>query len=350
MRNTGIILTALAALAVAFLFSTHSRLLPETAAGAEDEENEVDAIQQPGQGALLVRLSDKTQALAGIKTTPTKRMTLQAEHRAFATVIDINELLLKRADYTRALASRGIIQASLDNAGEVMGQLEALHKEAGNISASKLQDAKARYDLELARLRAADVELKHIRAAMIQKWHTTLTEQALKERSILFERLVNGDELVVLVSLKAGQKLSKNQAFVFLGRTDDRHRARKGYFISSAPFSDHILQGETFFFRTHAEGIRIGMRLYVWLPGTGFSGAGVHIPTASVIWYAGEPWSYVQTDEELFERRSLLNPIRSNGGWLVRENFQAGEEIVISGAQTLLSEELKWAIPDEDND
>ena len=92
------------------------------------------------------------------------------------------------------------------------------------------------------------------------------------------------------------------------------------------------------------------MRLYVWLPETGFSGEGVHIPEQAVVWYAGKPWAYVQVDDELFSRRSLLDPIQTNDGWLVKENFETNEKVVVSGAQTLLSEEFKWAIPDEDDD
>ena len=111
-----------------------------------------------------------------------------------------------------------------------------------------------------------------------------------------------------------------------------------------------MLQGETHLYRTAADGLRTGMRLYAWLPGTGFSGTGINIPVESIIWYAGKPWAYVQEDEETFSRRSLVDPVQSNNTWLVRENFQIGEKIVVSGAQTLLSEEFKFAIPDEDDD
>ncbi|MGB1801120.1 MAG: hypothetical protein ACPHLK_09875, partial [Gammaproteobacteria bacterium] len=127
-------------------------------------------------------------------------------------------------------------------------------------------------------------------------------------------------------------------------------QARKAYFISAAPFSDNTLQGETYFFRTNGNKIRIGMRLYVWLPNTGFTGEGVNIPAEAIVWYAGKPWAYIQIDEEHFSRRSLLNPVQTSDSWLVTENFNVGDRIVVSGAQTLLSEEFKYAIPDEDDD
>ena len=110
------------------------------------------------------------------------------------------------------------------------------------------------------------------------------------------------------------------------------------------------MQGETYFLRTNAEKLRIGMRLHVWLPGTGYSGQGIGIPDSAIVWYAGEAWAYVQTDAETFSRRNLETEADMGSGWLVNKHFQPGERIVISGAQTLLSEEFKWAIPDEDDD
>jgi hypothetical protein len=37
-------------------------------------------------------------------------------------------------------------------------------------------------------------------------------------------------------------------------------------------------------------------------------------------------------------------------GYLALDNVQSGEEVVITGAQTLLSQQLKSQIPDEDDD
>jgi hypothetical protein len=195
-----------------------------------------------------------------------------------------------------------------------------------------------------------DVELQNIRDNMIQKWNVELAGLALKEHSEIFERLINREEYIILVSLKAEQQLTSNTAFVFVNREDNRQQARKAYFISAAPFSDNTLQGETYFFRANGDKIRIGMRLYVWLPNTGFTGEGVNIPTEAIVWHAGKPWVYIQIDEERFSRRSLLDPIQTSNSWLVKENVKVGEKIVISGAQTILSEEFKWAIPDEDDD
>ena len=57
--------------------------------------------------------------------------------------------------------------------------------------------------------------------------------------------------------------------------------------------------------------------------------------------HEGEAFIYVQRSPGLFERRGveLEHPLEK--GWFVAEGLKAGESIVISGAQQLLSTELK---------
>lgn len=316
----------------------------------EDENDDGYGQQQLVNGSLVVKISKETQKFAGIKTSLTENISIQSEDTAFSNVIDIQELLDMRAHYKKAQAERNIVNTSYRNATKLLEQLEVLHKEANNISTRELQQARAKWEEERARINALNIELQNIKDNMNQKWNTELTELALKQNSEIIERLINREEYIILVSLKGEQQLNPDAAFVFVNREDDRQSARKAYFISAAPFTDNILQGETYFFRTNGDRIRIGMRLYVWLPNTGFSGEGVDIPAEAIVWYTGKPWAYIQIDEEHFSRRSLLNPIQTSDSWLVKENFKVGERIVISGAQTLLSEEFKYAIHDEDDD
>lgn len=316
----------------------------------DDDEDEDNGQQQLVDGSLVVKISKKTQQFAGIKTALTENISVRSEDSAFSSVIDIESLLVMRANYRNTQAKRNVINTSYKNASKQLEQLKVLHKEAANISARELQLAKSKWDEDKARIQAIDIELQNIKDNMIQKWNTKISELALKVDSAIFERLIKREEYIILVSLKAEQQLNLDTAFVFVNREDDRRNARKAYFISDAPFSDNTLQGETYFFRTRGDKLRIGMRLYVWLPNTGFTGEGVNIPAEAIVWYAGKPWAYIQIDEEHFSRRSLLDPIHASDSWLVTENFKVGDKIVVSGAQTLLSEEFKYAIPDEDDD
>ena len=92
---------------------------------------------------------------------------------------------------------------------------------------------------------------------------------------------------------------------------------------------------------------------------------GVIVPNTAVVWHAGKSWVYRKRDAETFGRYEISTASELGDGW-----FQAtapetgsdeaalpqsaslvpGDEVVISGAQLLLSEELKYQIRNENED
>ena len=316
----------------------------------DDDDDGVDAKQLLVQGSLTVKLSAETQKLAGIKTATAENITLDAEDKAHASVIDLSQLMALRSQYRNVGAELGVSRTEVNNSNAVLKRLQKINAATTNISERELQQARANLQKGNALFNALQIKQDNIRTEMLQRWNHTITDMALAETSERFSRLINQEEYLLLLSLRPEQRLSNDTAFTYINRVDDRNTARKAYVISPAPFSETNLRGETYFLRTSAEKLRIGMRLHVWLPGTGYSGTGIGIPDEAIVWYAGKAWAYVQVDEETFSRRSLPESLHSNRGWLVNDNFSIGDRIVISGAQTLLSEEFKWAIPDEDDD
>lgn len=67
---------------------------------------------------------------------------------------------------------------------------------------------------------------------------------------------------------------------------------------------------------------------------------GVLVPASAVIRYEGAAWVYVQTATNRFSRTliSLEHPLA--GGWLLTGGLSATNQIIVTGAQTVLSQEL----------
>ncbi len=338
------------AIGYALVSQTPGGILQQEAEEHDEDDEETDGRQQLVEGSLTVMLSPETQELAGIETIAVEKIQLDAEDKAFATVMDIRPLVGLRARYKNTLAQQTIAATALRNSAVNLDNLEKLNAETTNVSKRDLQIARAKWEQDKAQMDAEQVQLQNIREEMLQRWGNVLTEWALKSESILFTRLLQQEDYLVMLSLRPEQVLTDEIAYVIVNRTGDRATSRKAYIVSVAPYSEANLQGETYFLRTNAEKLRIGMRLHVWLPGTGYSGVGIGIPESAVVWHAGKAWAYVQIDEKTFSRRNLESEADTGSGWLVKKHFQPGERIVISGAQTLLSEEFKWAIPDEDDD
>ena len=93
------------------------------------------------------------------------------------------------------------------------------------------------------------------------------------------------------------------------------------------------------------------MRLDAWVPESQEPVTGVMIPDDSIIWYAGQPWAYTEIDNGLYQRVSLKHTLPAAEGLFDEQGLiNPGDELVVDGAQTLLSEEFKWQIVEEDDD
>jgi hypothetical protein len=85
----------------------------------------------------------------------------------------------------------------------------------------------------------------------------------------------------------------------------------------------------------------------VWLQVPGEPLAGVIIPRDAVVRLEGAGWVYVMDKDkggEGFTRRKIPLDRPTEGGWFVTGNVKVDDYVVVTGAQTLLSEELKAAL------
>ena len=77
------------------------------------------------------------------------------------------------------------------------------------------------------------------------------------------------------------------------------------------------------------------------LPTSAQTTQGTFVPSSAVVWYAGQPWVYVQDRPTRFARRPLGRAAEAAGGFFVTEGLQPGERVVTGGAGLLLSEEQR---------
>lgn len=315
-----------------------------------DDDDEYPSRLVIRDGTLGIVLSPETQAISGVRTQPAEAMQYRQETRALAEVVDIKPLLDLRVRSNNLQAEIALSEVALRRSREAYKRLALLHGDNANISTRQLEQAHARLQSDEARLAAQKQRLRNLRAEATQSWGETLAGWALNEDSALFERLLNQREVLLLVTLAQEQTLPPGTQVIYVNRDDSRLGAREAHLVSPAQRTGPGLQGETYYFRTTSEKLRIGMRVHAWLPVSGELIEGVHAPAQAVVWQAGQPWVYVKQDEIFFYRRSLAEPVKLNNGWFIRADQVApGDNLVTTGAQMLLSEEYRWQIPDEDD-
>jgi hypothetical protein len=115
--------------------------------------------------------------------------------------------------------------------------------------------------------------------------------------------------------------------------------------VALAAAVDPKTQGQPFIFRVPdpSFSLRPGLSVTAYLEVPGPRRQGVVIPRSAVVRQSGKTWVYVQTALDQFARREVSLEDPTAEGWFAR-SISAGDRVVTTGAQTLLSEEFKSQI------
>lgn len=348
---TGVDRARLIAALAALLFAvsgTHLTLADRPAAERSHDDDDSPSRRQTLGGQSVLKLTEEEQQYSGVVTLLLTAEAYLPEQKAYGKVLDIRPLLELRTEYEAARSDRAIFEAELKASSKEYERLRKLHEQGKVIAENQVYDAEALYRSDIAQLDSAKIRLRDTRDKTIQEWGRALSVMALDDDVGSLDHFIAHEEMFLLVTLMPDQSLPEQTQIVYVDRNGDRARARPALFVSEAPGTDAARQGESYIFRTSGKGLRTGMRLDVWIPQRQEPLHGVNLPRDSIVWYAGKPWVYVKIDAEHFTRREVLAGSERQHGWFVQDNFNPGEQIVVSGGQMLLSEEFRWQIPEED--
>jgi len=124
----------------------------------------------------------------------------------------------------------------------------------------------------------------------------------------------------------------------------------RAVYISRAPASNATIQGKTYFYHAMTRDLRAGMQVSTVSASSSKLSDGVIIPNTAIIWYAGKSWIYKKSAADKFSRIPVTTDTEVENGWFYQGNLNAGDQVVTSGAQLLLSEEFKSQITNENDD
>ncbi|MDH5358310.1 MAG: hypothetical protein OEY48_06265 [Gammaproteobacteria bacterium] len=330
------------------LVETLDNWFSENAEEEHQMDDDAEIVDQSGN--MLVRIDDEISDYVGIETLALVETHFSPESKALAKVVDLKPLLVLQARHNKALASLNVAKVVEQSALEELKRLKSLAKGTGSVAVKNVNYAQASWREASAALQGLNFELQAVKDEAIQSWGETVAGWLLATDSEQWQRLLTHQESLLLVVLPVGLSMSPKVDVIRIARDGDRQQGRKAYFVSPALSTDQIIQGETYYFKTDNGNLRAGMRLDAWLPQGDDELTGVFVPEQAVVWYAGHRWAYVQVDEDIYQRRSLQSGLTAVGGLFMQNSINVGDELVINGAQMLLSEEFRWQIQDEDDD
>ena len=264
----------------------------------DDDDDDAASVFEPTAG---LSLAPETQEISGIQVETLSAVAFRPERKAFGRVVDIEPMISLRLRYDKA------------------------------------------------RLAGSEALLKNIRIHAELTWGRVLAAELLSENSQLLESVARGREVLVQVTLPLGETLEKGtDARLYRNREEDR--PINADYVSPAPRVDPAIQGETHFYRATTRQLRTGMAVDVAVILDVEPLRGVFVPETAVIWRDGQAWIYLKRTAQNFERIVLPTEYKAVGGWFAARPDWAGMDVVVAGAQTLLSEEFRTYLGDDDDD
>ena len=309
--------------------------------GADREHPIVTAPRVAVQnGRSVVHLDDAAIQRAGIRTEALHRSAQLETVRAFATVADLQPLAQSSAALQTATAQQKSAQAKVAASRAEYEREKRLFEDQQNVSAAHVQAAQAAFLADQAALEAAQAQVEAIVESARLNWGPVLAGTFAASdppQRVLAEDLLARRQLLLQVTLPSDwANAPPAQGQVVL----DGREGPIMQLVSAAAHADPRLAGRSFLYRCLPDPALLpGASVAVRLP-TGHSVEATRIPASALVWWQGRAWIFVQTRAGDFERHEIGFD-RASDPTALSADLDAGTEVVIQGAQVLLSEELR---------
>ena len=291
-----------------------------------------------GEGhAGEIVLTQQTLQASGIATVPLRATNYRSQVEGIATVIDPQALAALAAQLATAREAVAAAKEEVVATEAEAKRQQALYRHGKYVSEHDEQAAVAAAAAAKAQRTSSIANEASTQASAVATWGAALA--AIAERGPdAFADYADGRRALLAIALPVGTQATPAQDIDILLSGG---KILPASLTGPSPRADAIVQGPTYYYSAVGDGVRSGQRFAAAVPiGTAQAG-GVVIPDAAVLWYAGEPWVYVETSPGHFLRRPISTDARDAKGWFQVKGFKAGERVVIRGGELLLSQELK---------
>jgi len=289
---------------------------------AEQAKTEDSRVKRGANGETMVVLDGATQKRIGLEVTAPAPAQWQPEVRGYGRVLDPAPLAGLVAEWDSA-------RAASDASRQEHERLKVLAQQ-DNASARALQAAEAAAKRDQLLVETA-------RAKLVLGWGKALVERT--DPGMFARSLTLGETALVRIDLPAGEALKSTPVSARLVSLNDEVDSHADLF-GPAPAVDPQTQGQGFLFLSKEKTLAPGAAVtgYLRIPGEPVSG--VIIPGGAALRHEGKAWVYLRTGDDMFTRREIALDRPADNGWFVSGGITAKDRVVVSGGQTILSEEL----------
>jgi hypothetical protein len=314
-----------------------------------DEEIETRDSADYEHGVAYVTLESRDQVAAGIEVVAVKEANHQIDYLLYGVVVSLSELLEIQDKLVQLMNESRINALEENHLAESYERARILYEERQIISLRELKKAEFLLGAIKADRLNLDRALRSLNNSADAKWGKKISEWVFSEKSRELGALL--DQKASLVRLYVSDiKLSDMDIeAVDVAPVAAPGRKLSARFISDAPSVKLGTGGADKFFIVEA-GMPTGTQVVASLSKSSKGTDGVFVPNESVLWHSGRPWVFKNINDGVFARVEIKADVDLGAGWFEVNTLVPGDQIVVTGAQLLLSEELKYQIRNENED
>lgn len=271
------------------------------------------------------------------------------------------------SQYVEARSAVGEVEAELAAAEASYESKRTLNADGKMVSDRQFEEAESKLKAAQARLQAAKQKL-----ALLEEQHSAVEHglaplplsadrggrvielmaapgEAVESGQALL-RVARFDRLLARIELPLGVTWDASNMEARISIAGDENRTVRAKAVTQATRAGAMTLGQSWLFALEQPdpAFRPGAPLIARLETKGATLQGVMIPSDALLRFGGLAWVFVHEEGEVFKRREVQLHSPTPEGWFVTDGVVAGEHVVVSGAQVLLSEQLKAQIEAEE--
>ncbi len=308
--------------------------LQSAQAGPDEEELSVTPV---------IELDSAIQATLGLKTQTVRAVTQLVYRSTYGKVLDLTPLLDFRRDCLDIQVQLQQARKQFKLSQQALNRLEKMFRNKA-ASLRKLEQQRRLWLTDKTRLQQLRLRNMTLQAKNRQRWGELAD---LFCQADLATKFLSGEEKILAIVKPTEKTASAIRQLQLTFK--QMKQAVSVQALDITELFDPIKQSTYLLYKTTSPLLYPGQHFSVSLP-LADARNGLFIPGQSVLWHLGQAFVYIRIDEEHFQHRTIGQLLPVDNGYLVNDVVKPGEEIVVTGAQQLLSTEFRAQIADEDDD
>jgi len=297
---------------------------------AEKSAGDESKVKRNAAGEAVLALDPETQRRIALKVEAVAAATHSPEVFALGSVLDPAPLVTTQGELASA-------EAAVAASKKTAGRAQKLFEQGENISRKAMEASEAELRINEIKLQTALLQLN-------SEWGDAISKMDSGARQKFISELAGHQTALARVELAASENISGTPQAARVQRLGE-DRFVDATIFSVATKVDPKTQGQGFVLQINLPdpSLRPGAAVKAALQTAGEPLKGVLIPRSAVLRAEGKTWVYLQTENN-FTRREVELQIPTEQGWFTTASLKPGDQMVVEGAQILLSEEQKAQI------